>query len=272
MNKSLKVIDAEIVDTDAVRIGELYQRVKEAFLDTVLNYLAVGEALSKIPKRNLKSWVQNNEQILGFSYQKASRMVAGYNRFGEFLRQRNYLTDEDARDVSRFMWGHADSELIQQSLSNEHYTPAKYIEAARAVLGTIDLDPASCEEANQIVKATRYFDVGTDGLRHDWNGTVWLNPPYGDLPGPFITKLMEELGRGVSAAIVLVNAHCTDTFWFRPLFDGQLCFTDHRINFYGNEERSGSTHGSVFVYFGDQNQLFFDRFKEFGPVVERVAL
>ena len=34
------------------------------------------------------------------------------------------------------------------SASQEWYTPAPILERVRAVLGPIDLDPASCEEAN----------------------------------------------------------------------------------------------------------------------------
>ena len=64
----------------------------------------------------------------------------------------------------------------------------------------------------------------------------------------------------IAAGVALVNAHCTDTDWFQPLWDGVLCFTDHRINFYGDDERSGSTHGSVFVYFGDEQELFAETF------------
>jgi hypothetical protein len=67
-----------------------------------LAFLAVGEGLRKVPKGNLKAWVANNETILGFSYDKAWKMLKGYNRFGQYLRQRDSLTEEDALAISRF--------------------------------------------------------------------------------------------------------------------------------------------------------------------------
>jgi hypothetical protein len=160
----------------------------------------------------------------------------------------------------------------QESLGNEHYTPAIYIEAAREVLGEIDLDPASCAAANEVVKAKWYFTAKDNGLSRDWRPRVWLNPPYGGEAGEFVKKLMGEMAEGkVFAAIALLNSAATDTNWFQPLWDGHLCFTDHRINFYGEGERSGSTNGSVFVYFGDHPRLFIERFSEFGTVVVKAA-
>jgi hypothetical protein len=157
--------------------------------------------------------------------------------------------------------------LIHQSLTNEYYTPAKYIDAARAVLGAIDLDPASCEEANRIVRAARFYDEKTDGLKQHWRGRVWLNPPYGGQAGVFVEKLCSAVADGsVTAAIALLSSHSTDTAWFRPLWDGCLCFVDGRINFGG----SGPTHGSVFVYFGVSREAFADQFRQFGAVVARV--
>jgi hypothetical protein len=46
----------------------------------------------------------------------------------------------------------------------ERYTPAEYIEAARKVLGGIDLDPATSPQAQRVVQATRYFTEKDDGL------------------------------------------------------------------------------------------------------------
>jgi hypothetical protein len=57
----------------------------------------------------------------------------------------------------------ANHQLLSSSASAEWFTPACYIEAVRAVLGTIDLDPASCEEANRIVGATRYHTQESEG-------------------------------------------------------------------------------------------------------------
>ena len=60
----------------------------------------------------------------------------------------------------------------------QRYTPAKEVEAAREVLGTIDLDPASNPQAQETVKAEKFFTEDDDGLSKEWDGNVWLNPPY----------------------------------------------------------------------------------------------
>ena len=118
------------------------------------------------------------------------------------------------------------------SESNEWYTPKKYIEAAREVLGTIGLDPASCEDANRIVKAETFFTEEDDGLKKKWSGKVWLNPPYGDIGPKFVAKLIKAYEAGdVQEAILLVN-NATETKWFRPLFEQTICFSDHRVKFW----------------------------------------
>ena len=58
--------------------------------------------------------------------------------------------------------------IAQNTGDFEWYTPLRIIEPARRVLGEIDLDPASCEAANRVVKATRIFTESDDGLTQKW--------------------------------------------------------------------------------------------------------
>lgn len=151
------------------------------------------------------------------------------------------------------------------STTFECRTPAEYVDAAREVLGEIDLDPASSDEANDTIKAKRYFTAEDDGLIHNWDGRVWLNPPYGrSLTADFVRKLIAEHAAGrTTAAVLVINAYGFDAEWFQPLFSHVLCFTDHRIKFYGG----GPTFGSLFVYLGPEQRRFAREFRQFGSIM-----
>lgn len=160
---------------------------------------------------------------------------------------------------------------LKGSTSVEWYTPAEYVEAARAVLGAIDLDPASSQLANRTVKARRFYDELDDGLAQDWHGRVWLNPPYGLATAQFTAKLVEEWEAGnVTAAVLLINAYGFDAVWFRPLWEHLLCLTDHRIVFTSPQRGTGGpANGNLFVYLGDQWERFAREFGRFGTIAAR---
>jgi phage N-6-adenine-methyltransferase len=162
------------------------------------------------------------------------------------------------------------AQRVNASGGSEHwYTPVPHIEAARLVLGGIDLDPASSDIANETVRADRYFTEENDGLAHDWSGTVWLNPPYGEPAGRFVAKLAVHLGEGtVPAAVVLVSLHAMSAGWFDPLYHGVLCVTRGRLAFTDADGNPGSpTFGSVFAYFGTAEKEFAATFAEFGHIL-----
>jgi hypothetical protein len=160
---------------------------------------------------------------------------------------------------------------VGKTPSYEWYTPAKYVEAARRVLGVIDLDPASCAEANKVVKAGKFFTKDDDGLQQQWRGRVWMNPPYCGKAGDFVTKLIAEYEAGnVTAAIVLVNAYSSDGEWFQPLWNAALCFSNHRIRFYQQNLSLNSTpNGALFAYFGPDRDAFAHEFRDIGAVLIR---
>jgi phage N-6-adenine-methyltransferase len=266
-----RMVVAPGADQDAAEIGWLYRAARISLVNSVKYSVECGQRLAA-KKGALKHgewlpWLEANAETLGFENRRTASRLMGFASNGALA---SHLDEAAAVTASRQLWGHKDSQLLQQSLSNDHYTPGQYLDAVRAVLGGIALDPASCAEANKVVQAAKFFTAEDDGLSRPWTGNVWLNPPYGRLPGSFVAKFVDEYAAGrTTAGIILVNAHCTDTDWFQPLWDGVLCFTDHRINFYGDDERSGSTHGSVFVYFGPDGPAFAKQFAQFGAVVMR---
>ena len=155
--------------------------------------------------------------------------------------------------------------------NNEWYTPLTYIDAARKVMGGIDLDPASSDIANQTIKATKYYTAQNDGLIQKWDGRIWMNPPYAQpLIYQFCKKLTEEFGNTVTEACVLVN-NATETKWFHTLLQkaNAVCFPLSRIKFMNKEGNASATplQGQAVLYFGEHIELFHNVFNNFGIIL-----
>lgn len=169
--------------------------------------------------------------------------------------------------------------------SNEWYTPAKYVDAAREVFGgVIDLDPASCELANQTIKATRYYSKEDDGLSKEWYGNVWLNPPYGrvqpQLTGSnrsfqhfFSQKCYREYIEGhIKQSIILLHGYTAYKVWFQSLFQSApFCLHKDYIPFVRDDGKiAGNGYGGLLVYLGPHEQKFVEAFSQFGIIAKAV--
>lgn len=154
---------------------------------------------------------------------------------------------------------------------NEWFTPAIYIDLARQVLGDIDLDPATHEESQKTVQAKKYFTKEDDGLKHEWHGRVWLNPPYSaPIIRAFAAKLCEEYRSGRTSAAIMLTHNYTDSDWFQKAarVADAICFARDRVKFYAPSGKvSTPTQGQAFLYFGNQRSQFVSVFGGGGFVV-----
>tara|TARA_Y100000310_G_C20579340_1_gene762157 strand:+ start:114 stop:872 length:759 start_codon:yes stop_codon:yes gene_type:complete len=155
--------------------------------------------------------------------------------------------------------------VSHNSGENEWYTPKHIIESVKAVMGEIDLDPASSELANDIIGAKDYYTAKDDGLKQDWHGRVWLNPPYSQ---PEISNFAKAVtSKNYDEIMILVN-NATETDWFRMMAEASnaICFINKRLRFIDKKGiPSGMPlQGQAIIYKGNNVDKFIQEFKESG--------
>ena len=97
---------------------------------------------------------------------------------------------------------------IDYKPNNDYYTP-KWIFDALGV--HFDLDVAAPKGGLDWIPAKHFIDLEQDGLKTEWFGKVWMNPPYSQCV-PWVEKFLNH-----SNGIALLPTSKAN--WFKTLFD-----------------------------------------------------
>lgn len=153
----------------------------------------------------------------------------------------------------------------------EHYTPQEVLDAVIACMGGIDLDPCSNSHESPNVPATTHYTQVDDGLKKQWAGRVYMNPPYGREIIDWVSKLVAAHESGeVKEAIALVPSR-TDTKWWAMLRDYPVCLVSGRLKF--GEAENGAPFPSAVFYLpnGTAIDRFYDAFSPLGDIWQRTT-
>lgn len=178
---------------------------------------------------------------------------------------------------------------IQWSSRTDRWnTPAYLIEMVRQVLEIIELDPASCEEANETVKAKRIITQQENGLTTPWiidnqPVSIFLNPPGSKIgnkskTGLFWHKLIElynakQLKHAIFLAFSIEAMQMTQNYANKSILDFPFCVPQKRIHFIcpDDESKNAPSHSNVIVYIPgiiDNTKKFKEVFSNIGAVKE----
>lgn len=136
----------------------------------------------------------------------------------------------------------------QETTTDIWLTPPSLIRS----LGDFDLDPCCPNNLTWETAKSRYsLEDGNDGLIEDWNGRIWLNPPYSNWV-PFLEKLKNH-GNGIA----LIFARTETRGFFDHAWNGanSILFIKKRVKFIRKDMKSGgsSTAPSVLIAYGENN-------------------
>ena len=276
----------------AARINQNYARLRDAGTKAINLAIDIGLDLqlakAERPHGEFGDWVAKNLDLKPNQVQK-------YLRIGAHKAQvRAIVADEDAptsidelvkllpraneepivteADPDQLGYAGVSAHNKKTRDSDDWHTPGEYVDDAREVMGSINLDPFSSLEANEFVQADRVLTLADDALITPWadpkTRTVWMNPPYGrGMMTKAIARFLDQYNQGAfEQAVVLTNA-ATDTYWYHDMLKASVavCQTLGRIAFIsGDKELSGNTKGQAFFYFGLTHDKFRATFSKHG--------
>ena len=99
-------------------------------------------------------------------------------------------------------------------------------------------------------KCEKFFTPDQDGLKREWHGMVWCNPPYGREISKWVEKSYEAAQQGET--VVMLPPARTDTKWFHEYVYGkaEIRFIKGRLK-YGTAQYNAPFPSMIVIFKGD---------------------
>lgn len=97
-------------------------------------------------------------------------------------------------------------------------------------------------------KCEKYYTPDINGLKQEWSGVCWCNPPYGREIGKWVAKAAES-----KATTVMLIPSRTDTKWFHDYIynKAEVRFLKGRLKF-GGAQNSAPFPSMIVVFRGNE--------------------
>jgi len=137
------------------------------------------------------------------------------------------------------------NKALLTSKSEEYETPQWLFDQLDRIFH-FTLDACATKEN---AKCSCYFSRELDSLEQDWNGTVWMNPPYGKRIERFMEKALRESQRNNATVVCLVPARTDTRWWHEYARKGHIVYLSGRLKF-GNEKSSAPFPSAIVIFYG----------------------
>lgn len=135
------------------------------------------------------------------------------------------------------------ADLMFSSKSKEWATPQDLFDRLNNVF-EFWLDVCATKEN---AKCQHFYTREGDGLKQEWYGTCWMNPPYGRTIGRWVEKAYQSARQNRATVVCLLPAR-TDTKWWQDFCSqGEVFFVRGRLKFGGS--KAGAPFPSAIVVF-----------------------
>lgn len=138
--------------------------------------------------------------------------------------------------------------IYASSESAEWETPQELFDKLDAEYH-FDVDVCATQEN---AKCARYYTREDDGLKQEWQGTCWMNPPYGRDIQKWMEKAYTESRVNGATVVCLVPSRTDTRWWHEYAMRGKIQFLRGRIKF--GQSKNPAPFPSAIVVFGDDDK------------------